>query len=324
MSDLVIDPNQPQASNGVTPALDLGPGAAPSSASANDWITNSDTPHFMADVIEASQATPVIVNFWSPRSEASQAMTPVMEKLVRRAGGLVKLVNMEAEKNPALVKQLHIQGVPTVFAFKEGRPVDAFAGVQSEGQLSSFIDKLIGDAQPPIEAAMEQAAELLAAGDGVQAEAIYTAVLTQDDTFMPALAGLIRAIAEQGDFARAAEIIDALDAKTRVNVDVAQAMSALELAKQSATVDTGASAALQAQVDANPKDLQARFDLAQALFAQGQTEAAIEHLLEIVRLDRAWNEAAGRKQLIKIFDALGSADPLTQDARRRLSAVLFS
>ena len=327
MSDIFIDPNQPAAPQGETPALDLGPGSPVQSGPAaptGDVIKASDTDHFMADVIEASQAVPVIVDFWSPRSESCKAMASILEKLVRRAGGLIKLVMISVEENQGLAAQLRVQSVPTVFAFKDGRPVDAFAGVQSESQIQSFINKLVGDAKAPIDAAMEQAAALLAAGDGAQAENIYTAVLTQDPSFVPALAGMIRAIAAQGDFARAADIIESLDAKTRTTVDIEQAVSALELAQQSAGAATGEIAELETKVAANAKDLDARFDLALALFAQGRHEDAIEQLLEIVRLDRTWNEEAGRKQLIKIFDTLGAADPLTQDARRRLSAVLFS
>jgi len=327
MSDIFIDPNQPAAPQDEPPALDLGPGTPAQSvpaAPAGDVIKHSDTDHFMADVIEASQAVPVIVDFWSLRSEPCKTMVPLLEKLVKRAGGLIKLVLISVDENQDLAAQLRVQSVPTVFAFKDGRPVDAFAGVQSESQIQSFIDKLVGDAKPPIAAAMDQAAALLVAGDGAQAENIYTAVLAQDPSFVPALAGMIRAIAAQGDFARATDIIESLDAKTRTSVDIEQAVSALELAQQSAGTDAGETAELEARVTANAKDLDARFDLALALFAQGRHEDAIEQLLEIVRLDRSWNEEAGRKQLIKIFDTLGAADPLTQDARRRLSAVLFS
>lgn len=329
MSNILFDPNKAAPAQGKMPALDLGPEAAVQSAppaSTGEIIKDSDTDHFMADVIDGSQSVPVIVDFWSPRSDACAALVPLLEKLVTRAGGLIKLVKVNVDKpeNQALATQLRVQSVPMVFAFKEGRPVDAITGAQSESQAQSFIDKLIGDAKPPIEAAMDQAAALLAAGEGAQAEDAYTAVLSQDETFIPALAGMIRAIAMQGEFDRATDIIESLDVKTRTNVEVEQAISALELAQQSAGVDTGEIAALQDKVAANGKDLQARFDLALALLAAGQHEDAIDQLLEIVSIDRTWNDEAGRKQLIKIFDTLGVTDPITQDARRRLSAVLFS
>jgi len=324
MSDYLIDPNQPSMPSGETPTLDLGQGQQTAQPAAMDVIKESDTDHFMVDVIEASQAVAVIVDFYSPRSDACMALMPIIEKLVKRAGGLVKLVKVNAELNQALAQQLRVQSVPAVFAFKDGRPVDGFAGMQSEAQLQIFIDKLIGDAKPPIEAAMEQAEMLIAAGQGAEAEAVYGAILEQDETYIAALAGMIRAIASQDEFERAAEMIEALDSKTRASAVIAQAVSALELAQQSATVDTDAVAALQAKVDANAKDVAARYDLALALFASGDVDAAIDQLLEVVTIDRAWNDAAGRKQLIKIFDTLGAADPRVGDARRRLSAVLFS
>jgi len=321
MSDIILDPNQPaDFAGGMSPAPQ---GAAQGTAPA-DLIKDSDTNNFVADVIDASQSVPVLVDFWSPRSDACKKFIPMLERLVKRAGGLVKLVKINVDAAPELAQQLRVQSVPTVFAFKDGRPVDAVAGVQGDAQLQSFIDKLIGDAKPPIEAAMDQAAELLAAGEAAQAEDVYTSILGQDEAYTPALAGMIRAIAALGEFDRATDIIDSLDTKTRNLPDITQAVSALELAQQSAGVDASGTQALEAMVAAEPKNLQARFDLAQALFASGRTEDAIDHLLDIVRLDREWNDAAGRKQLIKIFDTLGNADPLTVDARKRLSAVLFS
>jgi len=325
MSDIIFDPNKaPNPGGAMTAPLDMGIGAAPQVAPTGDLIKDTDTNNFVADVIEASQTVPVLVDFWSPRSDACKKFIPLLEQLAKRAGGLIKLAKVDVDANPELAQQLRVQSVPTVFAFQGGRPVDAIAGVQGEAQLQSFIDKLIGDAKPPIEAAMDQAAEMLNSGDAAQAEDLYTAILGQDPAYMPALAGMIRAIAALGAFDRALDIIENLDTKTRNLPDISQAISALELAQQSADVDTSATDALDAQVAAEPQNLQARLDLAQALFAAARTEDAIDHLLEIVRLDRDWNEAAGRKQLIKIFDALGTSDPLTVEARKRLSAVLFS
>lgn len=327
MSDILLDPNAPTAPQGEVPALDLGPGAtptAPAAASVGDVITDTNTEKFMVDVIEPSQTVPVIIYFWSVQSEPSLQMMPVLEKLVKRAGGLVKLAKICADQCQDIVQQMRVQTIPTVYAFKEGRPVDAFADVQGEAQIQSFIDKLIGDAKPPIDLAMEQATDLMAAGEPAQAEDVYTAILGQDETFNPALAGMIRAISAQGEFDRATDILDSLEYKTRHSVEIEQAVSAMELAQQafgSSSIDT---AELEAKVAANTKDLDARHELALAFFAQARHEDAIEQLLEIVRIDREWNDAAGRKQLIKIFDTLGGAHPLTQDARRRLSAVLFS
>jgi len=328
MSDVIFNPNQPRPTPGDQPvSLDLGlggPQPATTKAPIADLIIDSDSAGFVAHVIDASQTLPVLVNFWSPRAKASLAFDALLETLVKRAGGLIKLVRINVDENQALAQQLRVQSVPTVFAFKDGRPADGFTGEQSEPQVQSFIDKLIGDAKPPVEIAMDQAAALLHDDQAQQAEDLYTSILAQDPTYTPALAGTIRAIAALGEFDRAHDMLNSLDARIRASTDIAQALSALELAQQSATIDASGMAEHEAQVAANPKDLEARLHLAQALYAQGRSEDAIDHLLEIVRLDRTWNDAAGRKQMLKIFDTLGSSHPLTVEARKRLSAVLFS
>jgi putative thioredoxin len=308
MSTIIIDPNQPEG--------------APSAA--QDLVKDCDTNTFVADVTDSSMKQPVIVLFWAAQSSASKSMGDTLAKLVIRAGGLLKLVKLNVNDNPALVQQLQIQSVPTVYVFKDGRPIDAFAGVQSESQLQSFLNKLIGDAKPPIEAAMDQALALINDHQGVEAEAILNAILAQDSSYIPAIAAMVRALAVIADFDRADEFLNGLDAIIRANVNVCQAVSALELARQSAEVDCSALAELERQIQDNPKNLHARFALAQILFANAQIAEAIEQLLEIVHLDRNWNEAAGRKELIKIFDALGPTDSLTIEARKRLSAILFS
>ena len=323
MSDILFNPNAPIPQTGEAPALDLGPGVQ-TSAPAADLIKDTNTEQFMTDVVEASQALPVIVYFWSVQSEPSMKQMAILEKLVKRAGGLVKLAKVSAEQCQDLAQQMRVQSIPTIYAFKEGRPVDAFAGVQGEQQIQIFIDKLIGDAKAPIDQAMDQAADLMGAGEPAQAEDVYASILGQDETFTPALAGMIRAIAAQGEFERATDIIESLETATRNSVEIEQAISALELAQQTQGADAVDLSALESKIKANSKDLDARFELATALVGISQHEAAVDQLLEIVRQDREWNDAAGRKQLIKIFDTLGMAHPLTQDARRRLSAVLFS
>ncbi|HEY9078559.1 thioredoxin [Magnetovibrio sp.] len=327
MNDIILDPNHSPRTSQDKPKLDLGPAPAHQTGAPSSMespIKDSDTKHFVQDVIDVSMQTPVIVDFWAPWCGPCKTLGPMLEKLVKRAGGLVKMVKINVDDNQGLAGQLRVQSVPTVFAFKDGRPVDAFAGALPESQIQSFIDKLIGDAKPPIEAAMEQALAALKTGDAVAAEQLYTSVLAQDPTFVPAFAGIIRAIAAQGSFERAREMLNSLDAKTLSSSDVQQAISALELAEEGAHADQSQVGELQAAVDRKPKDLEARFALAQALFTHGQHDDAINNLLELVRIDRNWNDQAGRKQLIKIFDTLGPTDPLTVDARKRLSAILFS
>lgn len=303
---LIVDPNTP-ATPGVNPA---------------DLIKDSDQLSFAQDVIEASKEVPVIVDFWAPWCGPCKTLGPLLEKLVLQAGGLVKMVKIDVDQNQEIAAQLRVQSVPTVYGFKDGKGVDGFTGAQTESQIKAFIERLTGNAKSPLDEAMEQAKALLDAGDGAAAESLYMQILGQDTSSTAAIAGLIRAKVVQGDTDGARALVGQLDAVTRAKSDVEAAISTIELAEQAD--DAGDIAPLEAAVAANENDIQARFDLANALYAAGQTERAVDELLECISRDRAWNEEAARQQLLKIFDALGFTDPIAQEGRRKLSTILFS
>ena len=138
-----------------------------------------------------------------------------------------------------------------------------------------------------------------------------------------AIAGLVRCLVAAGDLPEARELVDGLDDDTLKDADVEGAISALSLAEQAGEADSD-TAALQAQLAQDPGDHQARFDLAMAQHGAGRNEQAIDELIEIIRRDREWNEQAARQQLLKLFEALGHADPLSVAGRRKLSSILFS
>lgn len=297
-----------------------GDGAAPDP----NLIKESDTANFAADVIEASQEVPVIVDFWAPWCGPCKQLTPAIEKAVRGARGQVKLVKINVDDNQELAGQLRIQSIPTVFAFKNGQPVDGFVGALPESQIKTFIQKLGGDAGPSeLDQALDQADEALAAGDPATAGNIYSQVLRSEPTEARAAGGLVRALLESGDADGARKILDSLDEAVAKSSEVEGARAAVELAEQSSG-DAGEIEPLRQKVAANEKDHQARFDLAVALFGANQREQAVDELLEIIRRERTWNDEAARKQLLKFFDAMGPTEPLTVDSRRRLSSLLFS
>ena len=303
---VIIDPNAPAAN------------AAPNS----DVIKDGDTRSFAADVIEASMDTPVIVDFWAPWCGPCKQLGPMLEKLVRQAGGLVRLVKINIDENKELAAQLRVQSVPMVYAFVGGRPVDGFVGAQPESKLRTFIDRLTGGAQAPLDEALEQAQAALDGGDPRGASAIFSQILAQDPTNPKAVAGLIRGRVAAGDKAGAREVVNGLSTELKGVADVASAIAAIELAEQGGSADGVAD--LRDTVANEPDNHQARYDLAAALYGAGRPEAAVDELLELVRRERDWNEDAARKQLVKIFDALGPTHPLTVAARRRLSSLLFS
>ena len=289
---------------------------------------NATTASFMADVIEASRETPVIVDFWAPWCEPCKTLGPIIEKAVGDASGAVTLVKVDIDENKEIAAQMRIQSIPAVFAFVGGQPVDGFVGAQPESEIKNFIERVVAQAggsigPTPIESAMEQARTAEEAGDIATAGAIYAEIIKREPANLKAIAGMSRALIEQGQTDAARELLDTVPDDKREDSNIKSVTAALDLAAK-ASEATGNTAALEASVAADANDHQARFDLALAYYATGRAEDAIDHLLTIVQNNRAWNEDAARKQLIEIFDALGASDPLVNSSRRRLSTILFS
>ncbi len=291
-------------------------------------IIESSTEGFMTDVIDASNDLPVIVDFWAPWCGPCKQLTPALEKLVTAARGAVKLVKINVDENPELQMQLRIQSIPMVFAFFGGQPVDAFQGALPESQLKSWIDRLVQDhgggaPASPVDEALEAAEAATAAGDFGSAAALFTQVIGAEPTRTAAIAGLAKCHIQLGALDDARQLLDGVDEEAAKTADIAAARSALELAEGAAHA-TGERGTLEARLAADENDHQARYDLALADYGAGNADAAIEALLTIVRRSRAWNDEAARKQLLKIFEALGPTHELTVDGRRQLSSILFS
>jgi putative thioredoxin len=242
---------------------------------------------------------------------------------VRSYKGKVRLVKINIDENQAIAAQLRIQSIPTVYAFRDGRPLDGFMGAQPETAVRAFVDRLLGDdAVEEVAAVLESADAALAAGDVQGAAKAYAAVLQEEPQNAAALAGLARCYMQTNDLARAEQTIGLVPPDKQNLAVVASVRAALELARSAEKA--GDVAQLEAQVRARPADHQTRLDLATALAAKGKKAEALDQLLEVVRRDRKWNEEAARKQLVQLFDAWGPKDPLTLEGRRRLSSILFS
>ena len=300
----------------------FGLGKATTEGDGNS-IKDSNTANFVKDVLEASRKVPVLVDFWAPWCGPCKQLTPLLEKVVRARKGKLKLVKINIDESPAIAGQLRVQSVPTVYAFRDGRPLDGFMGAQPESQINAFVDRLLGDeGAEDAAAALETAEAALAANDLQGAAEIYAALLQDEPQNVAALAGLAQCYLKSGDTARAEQTIGLVPPDHRDAAPVASVRAALALARSAAKA--GDAAKLDAKVKATPSDHQARIDYALALAAGGRKTEALDQLLEVVRRDRKWNDEAARKQLLQLFDAWGPKDPATLEGRRRLSSILFS
>lgn len=300
-------------------------GGAAASPATSDLIKDTTTQSFVRDVIEESKRQPVLIDFWAPWCGPCRQLTPIIEKAVKAAKGRVKLVKMNIDEHPEYPGQMGIQSIPAVIAFVNGQPADGFMGAVPESQITAFIDKItagIPGAEPTVAELLKEAEAALAEGDFANAAAVYAEVIATDAGNIPALAGLAKCYVESGAIEQAKQTLELIPANKREEAAVKAVQAAIDLIEQASAL--GPITELEQKVAADPLDHQARFDLATALNASGQRAEATNHLLEIVKRDRKWNEDAGRKQLVQFFEAWGPTDEATVDGRRRLSTILFA
>ncbi len=300
--------------------MTLGDAPAPG---ADALIKDTTTRDFGPDVIEESRNQPVLVDFWAPWCGPCKQLGPVIEKVVREAGGKVKLVKMNTDEHPTIAGQLGIKSIPAVIAFVDGQPVDGFTGAQPEGQIKAFIERLT----KPLDAAavmqgLEEAERLLATGDLQGAAELFGGILAQAPKEAKAMAGLVRVQLAAGDLDGAKGLLGSVPPDLAEDAAFAAVRAQIALAENAP--DAGELARLEMAVAKDPTDHQARYDYAVALAGAGRNEEAADQLLEIVRKSRDWNEDGARRKLVELFEAWGPADSATIAGRRRLSSILFA
>ncbi|MCC1492098.1 co-chaperone YbbN [Cognatishimia sp. F0-27] len=304
--------------------LELGGGQT--AAANDDLIKDIAEADFMAAVVDASMTTPVIVDFWAPWCGPCKTLGPMLEDAVRAAGGAVKMVKLNVDEAQMIAGQLRIQSIPTVYAFWQGQPVDGFQGAVPQSEIKAFVDRVVeaggGAADNGLDDALDAADEMLEQGAATDAAQTYAAILGEDPANARAYAGMVSAHLALGDLDQAEAILNGAPAEISTAPELEAAHAKLVLARQAA--DAGPVAELTAAVEADPGDHQARYDLAQALYSAGEAEAAVDHLLEIFRRDRTWNDEAAKTQLFVIFDSLKPSDPVVLNGRRKLSSLIFA
>ena len=294
---------------------------------ADDLIKDSDEASFMTDVVEASQTIPIIVDFWAPWCGPCKTLGPQLEEAVRGAKGAVKMVKVNVDEAQMIAGQLQIQSIPTVYAFYKGQPIDGFQGAVPPSEMKDFIDRVVkasgGEAPDDgLTEAIEAAEEMLTEGAAADAAQTFAAILGEDPMNAPAYGGMVRAHIAMGELDQAEALLNGAPIEISKAPELEAAHAQLLLARQAE--DAGPVTELTAAVEADPADLQARFDLALALQANGDSQGAVDQLLELFRRDRDWNEGAAKTQLFTIFDALKPTDPIALNGRRKLSSLIFA
>ena len=298
---------------------------------ASDLIKDVGEEAFMAEVVDGSAEVPVIVDFWAPWCGPCRTLGPMLEDAVKAAKGAVKMAKVNVDEAQRLASALAQQGlplqsIPTVVAFYQGRPVDMFQGALPQSEIKAFIDRVVqaagGDASGGLDEAVAAAEEMLTQGAVADAAQTFAAILGEEPDHAQAYAGLVRCYVELGQLDEAEATLNGAPAEIATSAPIEAARAQLELARQAE--GAGPLDELHAKVEANPDDHQVRYDYAQALYAKGDGQAAVDQLLELFRRDREWNDGAAKAQLFTIFEALKPNDPVVLNGRRKLSSMIFA
>lgn len=272
---------------------------------------------FESAVLEASHEVPVLVDFWAPWCGPCQTLGPLLESLAQESAGDFLLAKVDIDQNPAIAGSLGVQSIPFVMAFRDGAIVNQFVGAQSEAVVRQFLERLLPDQADRL---VGEAESLADQGEAAPAEARFRQALEQRPQHARATLGLARLLADDAREEEAELLVGTVAASG----DTGAALEHLAAELRTRRGGEQDESTLRERIARDPGDLAARVALGHTLAAAKRSRDALAEFLEVVRLDRDYEDAAARKAMLDIFTLLGNDDPLVDEYRRQLAQILYS